>query len=204
MPLNDAHTEKIRRGFTLTEMAIVLAVFGLVLGSIWAAASKVYENRRIANFTRQLTALTAAASAAYPRGHFSSAPSTFLMTYLLNVGAYPADLYVSSCPGSPWNNWEMTGCLISPFGTQVFLDYQDNFGVGAPASTNVYEIQIFPMAASDCNVFLPPFIAQAAGSGSGQLVWVKAGNAYTGPVDQNFDVTRVAGCSGNVVLQFML
>jgi len=34
------------RGFTLTEMAIVLGIIGIILGAIWAAAAQVYENNR--------------------------------------------------------------------------------------------------------------------------------------------------------------
>ncbi len=46
-PLN-----KHRRGFTLTEIAIVLGIIGLILGAIWIAASGVSS----ANQTRQATA----------------------------------------------------------------------------------------------------------------------------------------------------
>jgi prepilin-type N-terminal cleavage/methylation domain-containing protein len=34
------------RGFTLTEIAIVLGIIGIILGAIWAAAAMVYENNR--------------------------------------------------------------------------------------------------------------------------------------------------------------
>ena len=35
-----------QKGFTLTEIAIVLGIMGLILGAIWTAASAVYSNRR--------------------------------------------------------------------------------------------------------------------------------------------------------------
>ena len=35
-----------RCGFTLTEIAIVLGIIGIVLGAIWAAASRVYANNK--------------------------------------------------------------------------------------------------------------------------------------------------------------
>lgn len=36
-----------RRGFTLTEAAIVLGIVGLILGAIWVAAAAVYNNLRV-------------------------------------------------------------------------------------------------------------------------------------------------------------
>src|SRR6202000_3454343 len=43
---------KRKRGFTLTEIAIVLGIIGLILGAIWAAASSVYANLK-ANAAQQ-------------------------------------------------------------------------------------------------------------------------------------------------------
>lgn len=38
-----------RRGFTLTEIAIVLGIVGLILGAIWVAAAAVYNNLRVSH-----------------------------------------------------------------------------------------------------------------------------------------------------------
>ncbi len=38
-----------RRGFTLTEIAIVLGIVGLILGAIWIAAAAVYQNLRLSH-----------------------------------------------------------------------------------------------------------------------------------------------------------
>ena len=42
----EAVTHKTRRGFSLIEAAIVLAVVGAVIGGIWSAASAVRENQK--------------------------------------------------------------------------------------------------------------------------------------------------------------
>ena len=43
-----------RRGFTLTEIAIVLGIVGIILGAIWAAAAMVYSNNRTKEATTEV------------------------------------------------------------------------------------------------------------------------------------------------------
>lgn len=43
-----------RKGFTLTEAAIVLGIVGLILGAIWVAAAAVYNNLRVNRTNQQL------------------------------------------------------------------------------------------------------------------------------------------------------
>jgi prepilin-type N-terminal cleavage/methylation domain-containing protein len=46
--------EKTKQGFTLTEIAIVLGIIGLILGAIWVAAAAVYSNMRTSKTTTEL------------------------------------------------------------------------------------------------------------------------------------------------------
>lgn len=43
-----------KKGFTLTEAALVLGIVGLILGAIWVAAGSVYRNMRVATTTDQM------------------------------------------------------------------------------------------------------------------------------------------------------
>ncbi len=43
-----------KKGFSLVEAAIVLAVVGLVVAGIWVAASSVSENQKIATFEKDM------------------------------------------------------------------------------------------------------------------------------------------------------
>lgn len=43
-----------KRGFTLTEIAIVLGIIGLILGAIWSAAASVYANHRVSTANRDV------------------------------------------------------------------------------------------------------------------------------------------------------
>ncbi len=46
------------RAFTLTEIAIVLGIMGLILGAIWVAASSVYTNMRVSTTSRDVIAFS--------------------------------------------------------------------------------------------------------------------------------------------------
>lgn len=49
-----AARDEAKRGFTLTEIAIVLGIVGLILGAIWVAAAAVYNNLRTSKGTTEL------------------------------------------------------------------------------------------------------------------------------------------------------
>jgi len=46
------------RGFTLTEMAIVLGVVGIVLGGIWAASSSVNDKQKANKAAQEVAIIT--------------------------------------------------------------------------------------------------------------------------------------------------
>ena len=54
-----------KRGFTLTEIAIVLGIIGLILGAIWVAASAVYNNLRTSKATTELLQIAQAVRSMY-------------------------------------------------------------------------------------------------------------------------------------------
>jgi prepilin-type N-terminal cleavage/methylation domain-containing protein len=96
----DEHKSK-KRGFTLTEIAIVLGIIGLILGAIWVAAAAVYNNQRVTTTQRDLlamaqavTTLYANASAVDPTSNFAGfTPATNENTnpYVL-AGVVPTDM----------------------------------------------------------------------------------------------------------------
>ena len=52
--LKERMVPRDKRGFTLTEAAIVLGIVGLILGAIWVAAAAVYNNLRVTTTSNQL------------------------------------------------------------------------------------------------------------------------------------------------------
>jgi prepilin-type N-terminal cleavage/methylation domain-containing protein len=52
---NNCAVEKTGRGFTLTELAIVMAVAGIIFAAIWGVASRTFENSGITSVMQQIT-----------------------------------------------------------------------------------------------------------------------------------------------------
>lgn len=97
-----------RRGFTLTEIAIVLGIIGMILGAIWVAASSVYNNQRVARATNELLTIAQSVRSLYATSQTVdttgnadmdvSATNATHYTYL-QANVFPSDMMVMS--GSP-------------------------------------------------------------------------------------------------------
>lgn len=78
-----------KRGFNLIEIAIVLAVIGLVIGGIYVAASAVTENNRRQTTQKQLLQIVANV-----RNMYATQPAYTIPTYaqVKAMGIFPGDL----------------------------------------------------------------------------------------------------------------
>ncbi len=97
MPVRQGRQAK--RGFTLTEIAIVLGIIGLILGAIWVAAAAVYNNLRVSKATTQLLTVTQAVRAMYATSNvvdnqadmtINAAQAAKALTYI-QAGIFPND-----------------------------------------------------------------------------------------------------------------
>jgi len=86
-----------KRGFTLTEIAIVLGIMGLVLGAIWVAAAGVYNNQRVNLATTSIMQIAQGVRALYATSATTGYTTTADMTTaLITAGAVPNNLVASS------------------------------------------------------------------------------------------------------------
>ena len=91
-------------GFTLTETAIVLCIFGLVLGGIWIAYRDINENLKIKQANEILIKIVQNIRANYVNlGQFSSNVDTDITTALIDKGVFPPEI-VNTAGGTstPW------------------------------------------------------------------------------------------------------
>ncbi|MFY9288872.1 MAG: type 4 pilus major pilin [Alphaproteobacteria bacterium] len=103
-------TQKRNFGFTLTEIAIVLGIIGLILGAIWLAASSVYNNLRVSRAEAELLQISQAVRSMYATAptvdagaNMITLPFTSVITGAQTTYAqsniFPSDMVTITNPG---------------------------------------------------------------------------------------------------------
>lgn len=96
-----------KKGFTLTEIAIVLGIIGLILGAIWVAASSVYSNQKVGKANTQMLAISQGIRSLYATSSTTGvADGTDLTGSLCTAGVFPTDSIVNCATPSvndPWS-----------------------------------------------------------------------------------------------------
>ncbi len=120
------------RGFTLTELAIVLGVIGTMLGGIWLAAGAVNSNMKTNQAITELQAITQNIRAMNgSRQNFSSAATVADQTaQFMTAGVFPNEMMP---PGTPYP--------LNPWGGYVAIFIKPN----SPQADNTqFEIAFYP------------------------------------------------------------
>src|SRR5580700_11353983 len=95
-PSHKAGRKKEERGFTLTEIAIVLGIIGLILGALWVAAAAVYTNLRTSKTTTQLLTITQNLRALYATSASVDATADMTTIPFSTVAAGPQTTYIQA------------------------------------------------------------------------------------------------------------
>jgi len=82
-----------KKGFTLTEIAIVLGIMGLILGAIWTAAAGVYSNQKEAKLQSEVLTVVQGVRSLYATSTVGDIAGTNITTTLINAGIFPSDMY---------------------------------------------------------------------------------------------------------------
>ncbi|MDD4615576.1 MAG: type II secretion system protein [Alphaproteobacteria bacterium] len=174
-----------RKGFTLTEIAIVLGIMGLILGAIWTAASSVYANQRTAHAQTAILQIAQGVRTLYTsQGGTGYTALTDITVNLNSAGVIPSDL-----------NGGATGPF--PNGRSGIIATSDGNGfvvvvTGVPQSNCINLIAGIAGANRDPGLFSASAVADAA---------IGTGDAGTGatfaPLQDEVSPTEAAAATVN-------
>ncbi len=186
------------RGFTLTELAIVLGVIGLVIGLIWSAAGSVYANMRLDKAQQEVIAIEHNVRALYASRNTLATTTNFteLTVALAQAGVVPSEMLVVN-PLSMGNQvW--TTYPRSPWGSVVLLQ---SYGAITPGdSIAIYLDKDDQLPPSVCG----PLIARFTGPGAdssliavyiGNHTWGGPGSSIPDPGIKTYTISSFPNCT---------
>lgn len=157
--------QKRRKGFTLTEAAIVLGIVGLVLGAIWVAAGAVSSNNKTRMTVQDLQAIAHNIRDIFAeQGGVTDSGSGALTRALDQLKAFPFDMRQDAGTSS--------GILFHPWSTQsnnglgsVYIDADNCIGTANTASAPqpCFGVTFYSVPQSACITLL----TQTSESGTG-------------------------------------
>ena len=124
------------RAFTLTELAIVLGVIGLILGAIWTAAAKVYTNNKVTKATQEILSVANSLRSTYAGKGVVALASTDLTQFGVNAGWYPTDMLTPAACVSGVNGYDSANpCPLGPWGIELMVGGFTGWGAVHPGPT---------------------------------------------------------------------
>jgi prepilin-type N-terminal cleavage/methylation domain-containing protein len=192
--------EQNKKGFTLTEIAIVLGIIGLILGAIWVAASGVYNNQKVSKGNTQVLRVSQGIRALYATSATTgSADGTDVTQNLCNAGIFPSDSVVNCATPAVSNPWNGATTVLTT-------------SVSAAAAQDGFEVRMTGVPQAGCIALLSGIGGTGRDSG---LFFLSAGAALPAYVigtsagvpmfvtnavaAQSASGLCVAGAAGNVV-----
>ncbi|MFY9288933.1 MAG: type 4 pilus major pilin [Alphaproteobacteria bacterium] len=209
------HThKKSKRGFTLTEIAIVLGIIGLILGAIWVAASAVYNNLRTSRATTELLQVAQAVRSMYATAatvdagaNMTTIPFTAVaagpQTTYVQAGVFPTDMVAGAGPYTVTNPWGGSANILSAQSTAANDSFMILFD-RVPQSACITMITSNTGSGRDSSLY-------GVGAGAAAAFAVAAGGTTPGATSMpNFPITAstarttCATANNNLAFQFRL
>ena len=122
-PVSRIRISKNGRGFTLTELAIVLGVMGIILGAIWAAAAAVYANNRLKTAVTEIAYVVEGYRSLYSARGVDTADWTDVTCNGVTDGFFPSSMLLpgvtctannaATYPQHPWGSYVAVASMQS-------------------------------------------------------------------------------------------
>lgn len=192
---------RLKQGFSLTELAIIMGIVGVVLAAIWVTAGKVSENEKAAKTVAEIYYIVDNVRNIYGR-QLSSGTGT---SSFINSAAIPTEMMVNGVPKNPWGT---TSGAADIAGAGIGIGNPGwGGGCSAVAAPNVLQISVWGISKVACQNVLSKFVGPGAGT---DILCVYSDG--TGPfltpyaTTPNQISTTNGGCQdgGNITLYFHL
>lgn len=197
-------TKKMKRGFTLTEIAIVLGIMGLILGAIWAAAAAVYGSQRINNASNEIAQIVQSVRKLYSMSNGTGVSAVTNITGDLSLAkVVPSGMMRSSFTYTA-GGAVATNYLVGPFpnGKTAILATSDGGGFMI-VTNNVTQANCISLLTSiggtsrDAGLFQADAVAHAdlATTDAGGTLDPLPDEVTTAEAASAAPATRVGGCT---------
>jgi len=170
---------KRRRGFTLTEIAIVLGIIGLILGAIWVAAASVYGNMRISTANTELLQVAQAVRSLYATSGTTDQTADMAPQDTAQAGNGLTYIRAGVFPTNALNQGSATTSTFTrnPWGGAIFVQSAQQV-----AGTNDSFVVVFNSIPNDACINL---LTSSTGTGRDPGMWAVGGGARNGLPAQN-------------------
>jgi prepilin-type N-terminal cleavage/methylation domain-containing protein len=189
---------KRKKGFTLTEIAIVLGIIGLILGAIWAAASSVYANLK-SNQAQQ--GILAAAQAVRSMFATSANTGTAASTPITSPGMFPQNWVSAASAGKTGNPWHVNPTANFAFvignGSQFAIELDGIADIGCSTIVSFYNSSASSAAGGQVPGLVGSTVSVATTTETGGAAQI---GTTTGTATAPVFATGPSSCSGGKLL----
>lgn len=185
MPVPQAsQTQSTKKGFTLTEIAIVLGIIGLILGAVWSAASGVYASANATKIGQQMGIYVSALRAYCANTSCASISATNMPTLSATLPTIAPVITTASTDASATLLIDFTAIPLTNSGTAFCNGLANSIGTfGGAVALN-----------SAAAVALAEGVKPTCDNGTGKAYTCDSGSGYTATV------LGAANCTGTTTV----
>ena len=197
-----------RRGFTLTEIAIVLGVIGAITAGIWMVAGAAYQNQKVEKAQQQIMKIAHTVRSMYMT-HGTIAAADYTGNFISMGNIFPSDMVVGTTTVNPWGT--VSNEPNESKGNGVTVESATNSWACGGAGTSGFTIVYWQIPSSACAGILMSLAGPAALANGINCIYSDGFNSaptpggitdITGLSNGTYDSEIQNYCSGNVAIGF--